>query len=121
MADQQNLTKKEKKELRKYEWQEKAAKEQRNALYKKAGIIIGTIAVVVLSVFGLIKLSGTDSSSITSINIPPVSAKDMKQGNPKAKVTLVEYSDFQCPACAAYHPLVKQILADYNGRILFVY
>jgi protein-disulfide isomerase len=122
MADEHKLTKKEKKELRKQEWQQKAEQEKRNALYKRVGIIVGVVLVVGLSVFGLIKLAGSSgSSSSSAINVPPISKNDISEGNPKAKVTLIEYADFQCPACAAYHPLVNQLLTDFNGRIFYAY
>jgi protein-disulfide isomerase len=121
MADEQKLTKKEKKELRKMEWQEKAKREERNALYKKVGIIVGVVLVVGFSVVGLIKLVGTSGISSLGINVPPVTKSDITQGDPKSKVVLIEYSDFQCPACKAYHPLVKQLLSDFNGKIYFAY
>lgn len=38
-----------------------------------------------------------------------------------AKVNIVEFSDFQCPACAAAHPVVNKILEDYKGKVNFVY
>lgn len=118
----EKLTKKEKRELKKQEWQEKAKIEQRNAMLKKIGIIVGVFLVVILSVAGLVKLASTSGSSTSSgINVPPPSKNDITQGDPKSKVTLIEYADFQCPACAAYHPIVKQILSDYNGKIYFVY
>ena len=37
------------------------------------------------------------------------------------KVTLVEYSDFQCPACAAYCPVVNQISEEYKSNVRFIY
>jgi len=40
-------------------------------------------------------------------------------GANKKGVTLVEYGDFQCPACAGYHPLVKQIIEKYKDDIQF--
>ncbi|MCL5435304.1 MAG: DsbA family protein [Patescibacteria group bacterium] len=122
MADEQKLTKKERKELRRQEWQEKAETQKRNALLKKWGIIIGVVLVVGLSVIGLIKLAGSSpSSSSSAINLPPVSKNDITKGDPKAKITLVEYADFQCPACAAYHPLVKQLLSEFGDKIYFAY
>lgn len=122
MADEHKLTKKEKKELRKQEWQQKAESAKRNALYKKAGIIIGTVLVVVISIVGLVKLAGSSGpSSSSGISVPPVSKSDITKGDPKSKVTLIEYADFQCPACAAYHPLVNQLLADFNGKVFYVY
>src|SRR5260370_157836 len=40
---------------------------------------------------------------------------------PGAKVTLVEFGDFQCPACGAAYPVVTQILCAYKGKINFVF
>jgi protein-disulfide isomerase len=51
----------------------------------------------------------------------PVSAHDHIQGNEHAVVTLVEYGDFQCPACAAAYPLVKQLQHRYAGNLRFVF
>ena len=39
---------------------------------------------------------------------------------PGAKVTLVEFLDFECEACGAAFPIVKQILAEYEGRLTYV-
>lgn len=43
------------------------------------------------------------------------------KGNSSASVTLVEYSDFQCPACGQFYPVVKEILDQYGDRIAFEY
>ena len=50
----------------------------------------------------------------------PVSADDHIQGN-AAVVTLVEYGDYQCPACAMAYPVVKHIQRHYAGNIRFVF
>lgn len=123
MAEEQKLTKKEKKELRKLEWQEKAKLEERNAKIKKYSIWAGTVGVIVLIIGGLIMLVSSPSSTTTNqqANVAPVSAKDITNKESAAKVTLIEYSDFQCPACAAYYPVVAQLLQEYKGKIYFVY
>ncbi len=123
MPEDQKLTKKEKKELRKLEWQEKAKLEERNAKVKKYSIWAGAALLVGLVILGLVWLvnSPSSNSSGTSANVAPVSKKDITNGQSKAKVVLIEYSDFQCPACAAYHPLVNQLLTEFNGKIYFVY
>ena len=43
------------------------------------------------------------------------------KGAENAKVTLVEYSDFQCPACAAFFPYVEGILSAYPDDVRLVY
>ncbi len=50
-----------------------------------------------------------------------VSLEDHTRGGKAAKVTIVEYGDFQCSACRAYESLVKEILAKYpeDVRVTF--
>lgn len=47
--------------------------------------------------------------------------KDHIRGDSSAPVTIVEYSDFQCPFCSRFHPTVQQILADYPDQVRWVY
>lgn len=42
------------------------------------------------------------------------------KGDINAKVTLVEFLDPECEACRAMHPIVKQLLAEYDGKIRLV-
>ncbi len=43
------------------------------------------------------------------------------KGNPEAAVTLTEYSDFQCPACASFYPVIVELLEQYGDQIAFEY
>lgn len=45
---------------------------------------------------------------------------DPSSGAANAPVTIVMFSDFQCSACSATHPLLKKAMADYPGKIRFV-
>ena len=121
MDDNHKLTKKEKKELRKMEWQEKAVKEKRNAKIKKFSIWGGVILAFLVVGFVLLQVVTAPTQPTQTINIAPVSARDLSEGNPKAKVTLIEYADFQCPACAAYHSIVNQIISNYGNKLFYVY
>jgi protein-disulfide isomerase len=42
-------------------------------------------------------------------------------GDPAAPVTIVEYSDFQCPSCAKMQPFVHTLLDTYKGKIRLMY
>jgi len=41
-------------------------------------------------------------------------------GKPSAPVTVVMFTDFQCPACAGVHPVLLKVLAEYGDKIRFV-
>lgn len=42
-------------------------------------------------------------------------------GNPNAPVTVVEFGDFECPACGREEPVARQIRAKYGNQIRFVF
>ncbi len=54
-------------------------------------------------------------------NVPPVSAQDHLRGSKSAQITLVEYSDLECPYCKKFHPTMQKIMADYQGKVNWVY
>jgi len=49
-----------------------------------------------------------------------LNADDHLAGDPTSPVVLVEYLDFQCPACAAYHPIINNLKATFPGDLLVV-
>lgn len=50
-----------------------------------------------------------------------VTSDDHIRGGKNAKVTIVEYSDFECPFCGAAHPTVKQVMDTYGDQVRLVY
>ena len=52
---------------------------------------------------------------------PPVSDHDHAQGPADAKVTLVEYGDYECPHCGRAHPIVKAVQKRLGSRLRFVF
>ncbi len=48
-------------------------------------------------------------------------AKGPERGAPAAPVTIVEFSDFQCPFCASFEPVLKTVIAKYPGKVRLVY
>ena len=50
-----------------------------------------------------------------------VTAQDHALGDAQAKVTLLEYGDYQCPHCAMAHRIVKELERHYGAKLRFVY
>jgi len=53
---------------------------------------------------------------------PPVDpARDHVRGDTDARVTLVEYGDFQCPYCGDAYPVVQGLRETFGDRLRFVF
>ncbi|HYD39969.1 MAG TPA: DsbA family protein [Anaeromyxobacter sp.] len=50
-----------------------------------------------------------------------VDASGPSKGNAKAPITIVEFSDFQCPYCARAEPTLAKVLADYGDKVRLVF
>lgn len=48
-------------------------------------------------------------------------ATDHIRGDKNATITIIEYSDLECPFCARVHPTIKQVIADYDGKVNWVF
>jgi len=51
----------------------------------------------------------------------PVGDRDHLQGSPDAKVTLVEFGDYQCPYCGEAYGIVKRVQEKYKDELRFVF
>jgi protein-disulfide isomerase len=47
--------------------------------------------------------------------------EDHIQGSANAPISIIEYSDLQCPYCARVHPTLKQVLSQYTGKVNWVF
>ena len=80
-------------------------------------LVIGLVVTVGM-IAGLVTLQNNQAENLANISVT-LSADDHVLG--EGQVTLVEYSDFQCPACGAYWPLLKQLQEDFKGKLTLVY
>lgn len=88
-----------------------------NELKVLIGVGVVTLGLIVGAIFFL-------GGSSTSTKIDPnllVRPDSNKIASSSAKVTVVEFGDYQCPACGAAEPVVKQILNEFKGKINFVF
>jgi len=85
---------------------------------KKIYIIIILIVVITLGYFGL-KNKKEKVVPITKDNQEEIIG--WQRGNLESKVKLVEWSDFQCPACGYYFSVIKELDNKFGDRISFEY
>lgn len=78
--------------------------------------IVVSIALVVLFFGALFWFSRDGGGPVTSIE-----PSDWAVGAENPKAELVEYSDFQCPACASYEPLVQELRREFKDELRFAY
>lgn len=118
---EEKLTKREKWEIRKAERAEEGKRLARARMVKRTSLWTVGLLAVGLTVFGLTRTSSNPATGGAGLLADALSALDQIKGNKESQVVLVEYSDFQCPACKAYHPVVKQLMEEFGDKIQFVY
>lgn len=85
------------------------------------GILIFS-AVLLIGAVSLLSLGQKKTVEETSDQVQNIDySTGEKIGSDSAKIKLVEYADFQCPACKSIEPVLKQILAENKDNIQFVY
>lgn len=62
----------------------------------------------------------TAAAPTAAADVRPVGDDDHIRGDANAPITIIEYSDFECPFCGRFHPTVNQVVAD-NSDVNWVY
>lgn len=80
------------------------------------------MAVVIIALVGLIFWGAKGAAEINPpFELTSIHPLDNVEGNASSSVLLIEYSDFECPACRTYYPILKQLMVEFGGKIAFVY
>jgi protein-disulfide isomerase len=99
-------------------------------------IIGGVLVAVIVAVVLMSRTSGTNAPAATSNTAgsnsaatpvqptrapQPGAASPWAKGNQTARVTLEEFSDFQCPACGGLEPGLRRVMKDYGDRVQLIF
>ncbi len=85
------------------------------------GQFVASVGIIIVLLFGYYFYSDSSSSAEESTQTITVSASDHVRGAVDGKLTLVEFGDFQCPACGAYEPIVRQVMNDHKDSLKVVF
>lgn len=84
------------------------------------GFVILAAAVIIAATF-LFSRPSQDLTSQLADSQRLVRQDSHQVATTSAQLSLVEFSDFQCPACGAAHPVVFQIIEDYQGELSYAF
>jgi protein-disulfide isomerase len=107
------------------------------------GVTVGVAVTALLAMIalgsGILKSPSTDNEDGAVANIKSPTSKTVKtpqagvkkevkvekndhiRGNKNAKVTIVEFSDIQCPYCSRYHETMREIMQNYPNDVRWVF
>lgn len=116
-----HMTKKERRELRRQQaWNERSRNARRRFMRRiLTWVIVAAVLVgIVWAVWQAAKNVPQQSGGALAV---AVSADDLILGSDDASITLVEYADFQCPACSTFHPILQQLFEEADGQLRLVF
>ena len=86
------------------------------------GTIVGTLLLIVGVAFFFSSTQSTPETETQVVDAAMLAADARHPYGPEdAAVTIVEFSDFQCPSCRAASPLVKQVMNEYPEDVRVIY
>lgn len=91
---------------------------------QKSTIVLLSIAVLIVALGAILVFSSGGDTPSSGDSVPVeqlVFGQHFSKGSPDSPVSIVEFADFQCPACGATYPAVEKILADYSQQVYFVF
>jgi len=88
---------------------------------KNVPLLIGTLILTTVLIGGVALLFSQSGSTKTVDQGQVIGDARHTQGPDTAKVTVVEFGDFQCPACKATEPIVQQLLTAHGKEIRFIF
>jgi len=83
-------------------------------------VILGSAVLIMVVIFGLSKMAGTGTSLTADQNLLTDGAKLIKE-NGETKVSVVNFSDLECPACKRAHELLVSLNTTVGVKIVFRY
>jgi len=82
---------------------------------KRFAVVLLVMVAIIGGVFVLTRDKTKTTSSSTS------GTSSHSSGAVSSEVELIEFGDFQCPACASFYPVVEQIRETYGDKIKFTF
>jgi len=121
--DDRYPTPKERREIKKERKREAARNQLARSRLRRFVLWTSFLFGLLVLVLAIAKMASTPSKSDPpNLSVPvEITPADWIKGPRSSSVVLIEYSDFQCPACRNVEPLIREMQNEYGDRILFAY
>jgi protein-disulfide isomerase len=95
-------------------------KENQEEILKSQKAIMASLTILRRNLQNAPTRSGGRQIDYNKVHDIPIDSAPFK-GNVDAPVTIVEFSDFQCPYCARLQPTLRQVLIEYPEEVKLVF
>lgn len=124
MNENSSLSKKEKRELKRREKEEAILNNHKNKKIKIWSLWLTIFLILAAGIGSIVFLVSKKPNFNAAVSQPALLAltkDDWIKGAPNAKAELIEYSDLECPACAAFNPVLEKLSNDFPNDFKLVY
>jgi protein-disulfide isomerase len=116
--EQPNLSRRERREQERQQQRDNYTKSVSGRKWRNISII----AVIIIGVGLLVAaLASGNKGSSNAAPVDTVAANDWTKGQTGSSKIFMVFSDFQCPACAAYEPWLNQAMTEFKDSVQFVF
>jgi protein-disulfide isomerase len=91
------------------------------AMAKESKVLIGILVGVVTVMVGLFMLTNTGAEPDKPKGDASKVVREDSHKKGSGPIQLVEFGDYECPACFAAEPNVQKLLQDYDGKVSFYF
>jgi protein-disulfide isomerase len=85
----------------------------------KSYIWMGAIILVLIAAMFFAVRGTAGPKPVFDLNI--ISSTDHVEGAASSSVVIIEYSDFECPACRNYYFMMRELMVEFGSKVTFVY
>jgi protein-disulfide isomerase len=97
------------------------AKSNKKSTFPVFGVVGVVVLALVAGAWYFARPTDQPTEPQAAMSSDAIVQEDWGYGNPDALLTIVEYGDYQCPACGYYHPIVKEVMEEFKDEVYFVF
>lgn len=99
--------------------------EDRKWLIVRIGLVLSVVGLIIYGIYsnnqGRLDITKYNKDTAISANADNGNFNEIVLGDANAPVTVIEYADYQCPACGHYKQVFQGLVNDYPGKVKLIF